>query len=169
MIDLTKVVMEIWSTWRRWWWKYDRDDEGGDDDVADDIGDDDDGYPAYSHQSYSHQVGICHNDEGWEYDTVKFPPYPCIMISIVMRGVVCVVRRDKWNPSGTLQTPHRHPQTPFSYPPRNCQQWQNLDFDLEACLKVYFVRLVQTPLKSLNLPQFEATISLRISKFSFGK
>ena len=44
------------------------------------------GYPAYSHQSYSHQVGICHNDEGWEYDTVKFPPYPCIMISIVMRG-----------------------------------------------------------------------------------
>ena len=63
---------------------------------------------------------------------------------------MCVVRRDKWNPSGTLQTPHRHPQTPFSYPPRNCQQWQNLDFDLEACLKVYFVRLVQTPLKSLN-------------------
>ena len=31
------------------------------------------GYPAYSHQSYSHQVGICHNDEGWEYDTVTFP------------------------------------------------------------------------------------------------
>ena len=54
--------------------------------VFDDDDDDDDGYPAYSHQSYSHQVGICHNDEGWEYDTVKFPPYPCIMISIVMRG-----------------------------------------------------------------------------------
>ena len=33
------------------------------------------GYPAYSHQSYSHQVGICYNDEGWEYDTVTFPPY----------------------------------------------------------------------------------------------
>ena len=29
-----------------------------------------------THQSYSHQVGICHNDEGWEYDTVKFPLYP---------------------------------------------------------------------------------------------
>ena len=28
----------------------------------------------YSHQSYSHQVGMCHNDEGWEYDTVIFPP-----------------------------------------------------------------------------------------------
>ena len=25
-------------------------------------------------QSYSHQVGIWHHDEGWEYDTVKFPP-----------------------------------------------------------------------------------------------
>ena len=45
-------------------------DEGGDDD--DDVDDDDDddvGLPAYSHQSYSHLVGICHNDEGWEYDT----------------------------------------------------------------------------------------------------
>ena len=27
-------------------------------------------YPAYSHQSYSHQVGICHNDEG------QFPTIP---------------------------------------------------------------------------------------------
>ena len=33
------------------------------------------GYPSYSHQSYSHQVGIWHNDEEWEYDTVKFPHY----------------------------------------------------------------------------------------------
>ena len=33
------------------------------------------GLPANYHQSYSHLVGICHNDEGWEYDTVKFPPY----------------------------------------------------------------------------------------------
>ena len=41
----------------------------------DDDDDDDDGLPANYHQSYSHQVGICHNDEGWEYDTVKFPPY----------------------------------------------------------------------------------------------
>ena len=40
-----------------------------------DDGDDDDGYPANYHRSHSHQVGICHNDEGWEYDTVKFPPY----------------------------------------------------------------------------------------------
>ena len=31
--------------------------------------DDNDGYPAYSHQSYSHQVGICQNDDGWEYDS----------------------------------------------------------------------------------------------------
>ena len=41
----------------------------------DDDDDDDDGYPAYYHRSHSHQVGICHDDEGWEYDTVKFPPY----------------------------------------------------------------------------------------------
>ena len=47
---------------------HDHDDNGGDDD------DDDDGLPAYSHQSYSHLVGICHNDERWEYDTVTFPP-----------------------------------------------------------------------------------------------
>ena len=40
------------------------------------------GYPAYYHQSHSHQVGICHNDEGWEYDTVKFPPYTQIMMNI---------------------------------------------------------------------------------------
>ena len=46
----------------------------------DDDADDDGGYPAYSHQSFSHQVGICRNDKGWEYDTVKFPLYPYIMI-----------------------------------------------------------------------------------------
>ena len=45
--------------------------------------DDDDGLPAYSHQSYSHQVGICHNDEGWEYDTVTFQP--CINPSSINR------------------------------------------------------------------------------------
>ena len=52
-------------------------DDGADDDGDDDDedGDDDDGYPAYYHRSHSHQVGICHNDEGWEYDTVRFPPY----------------------------------------------------------------------------------------------
>ena len=51
-------------------------DDGDDGDGGDsDDNDDDGGYPAYSHQSYSHQVGICHHDEGWEYDTVKFPPY----------------------------------------------------------------------------------------------
>ena len=44
-------------------------------DDDDEVDDDDEGYPAYSHQSYSHQVGKCHNDEGWEYDTVTFPPY----------------------------------------------------------------------------------------------
>ena len=43
------------------------------DDYEDD--DDDDGVPANYHQSYPHQVGICHDDEGWEYDTVRFPPY----------------------------------------------------------------------------------------------
>ena len=41
------------------------------DDDENDDGDDDDGYPAYSTQSYSHEVGICRNDKGWEYDTVK--------------------------------------------------------------------------------------------------
>ena len=58
---------------------WDDDDDTGDDDDDDDGNDDDDGLPAYSHQSYSHQVGICHNDEGWEYDTVNFPPYLYIM------------------------------------------------------------------------------------------
>ena len=62
--------------------------------------DHDDGYPAYSHQSYSHQVVICHNDEGWEYDTVKFPPYPYKMM------YNDVVRLYEWNP-----TPHK-PQLP---------------------------------------------------------
>ena len=83
-----------------------------------------------------------------EYDTVKFPPYPYMIKG--WGGVVCVVRLGKWNSSDTLQPPPRYPLTPLSYPPRNCQQWQNLDFDLEASLKVYVVRLVQTPLKSLN-------------------
>ena len=41
------------------------------------------GLPAYSHQSYSHQVGICHNGEGWEYDTVMFPPCTCKSIIYV--------------------------------------------------------------------------------------
>ena len=41
-----------------------RDDDENDDDDDDDEDDDDDCYPAYSHQSYSHQVEICHNDEG---------------------------------------------------------------------------------------------------------
>ena len=43
------------------------------DDDDDDDDDDDIGLPAYSHQSYSHLVGICHNDEWWEYDLVTFP------------------------------------------------------------------------------------------------
>ena len=45
-------------------WKHDKDD-----DEKDDVNDDGNyhGYPAYCHQSYSHQVGICHNDEGWEH------------------------------------------------------------------------------------------------------
>ena len=37
----------------------------------DDNKDDDDGYPANYHQSHYHQVGFCHNDKGWKYDTVK--------------------------------------------------------------------------------------------------
>ena len=46
------------------------DDEDDDDDDDDDAYDDDgdDGLPANSHQSYSQQVGICHDDEGWKYD-----------------------------------------------------------------------------------------------------
>ena len=46
------------------------------DDDDDDNDDDDDGLPNNSHQSYSHQVGIYHNDDGWEwweYITVTFP------------------------------------------------------------------------------------------------
>ena len=68
---------------------HDLDDDEDDnlDDYEDDD-EDDEGYTAYSHQSYSHQVGICRNDKGWEYDSVNFPPYLCIMImiSIMMRG-----------------------------------------------------------------------------------
>ena len=41
------------------------------------------GLPAYSHQSYSHLVGIWVNDEEWEYDTVIFPP--CIIPSSINR------------------------------------------------------------------------------------
>ena len=41
------------------------------------------GLPAYSHQSYSHQVGIWHHDKGWEHDTVTFPP--CIHLSAKYR------------------------------------------------------------------------------------
>ena len=50
---------------------------------------DDGGLPAYSHQSYYHQVGICHNDEGWEYDTVTFPP----RISVIY--IKMIVLREK--------------------------------------------------------------------------
>ena len=32
------------------------------------------GFPAYSHQLDSHQVGFWHYDERWKDDTVKFPP-----------------------------------------------------------------------------------------------
>ena len=81
----------------------DGDDDGDDDD------DDDDGYPAYFHQSYSHQVGTCHNDEWWEYDTVNFPPYLYIMISLMMRRWGGVVTQDEWNPEVTPQTFSRHP------------------------------------------------------------
>ena len=71
--------------------------------------------------------------------------------------------------SGTPQAPSRHPIDIPRHHSATPQGTANNDFDLKACLTVYFVRFVQTPLKSLNLPQFEATISLRISKFSFGK
>ena len=57
-----------------------QDDHDHDDDDDDD--DDDNGYPAYSHQSYSHQVGICHNDEWRKYNTVNFPPYLSITRSL---------------------------------------------------------------------------------------
>ena len=48
--------------------------DGDDDYDDDDVDDDDNVLPANSHQSYSHLVGICHNDQRWEYDTVTFPP-----------------------------------------------------------------------------------------------
>ena len=40
----------------------DANDDVDNDDDDDDDDNDDNGYPAYSHQSYSHQVGICHHD-----------------------------------------------------------------------------------------------------------
>ena len=45
---------------------YDDDDHHEAFDNCDGV--DDDGIPTYSHQSYSHQVGTCHDDDGWEYD-----------------------------------------------------------------------------------------------------
>ena len=42
---------------------------------ADDDDDDNNGLPAYFHQ-----VGLCHDDEDWEYDTVTFPP--CIIYDL---------------------------------------------------------------------------------------
>ena len=56
-----------------YWWRFWYLGNNCDDDDYDDDDDVDDGYPAYSNQSYSHQAGICHNDEVWEYDPVKFP------------------------------------------------------------------------------------------------
>ena len=49
------------------------DDEYGDDDDDDDDDDDEDDDDEWQ--------------EGREYDRVKFPPYPYIMIGIMMRGV----------------------------------------------------------------------------------
>ena len=86
--------------------QYDYDDEN-------DYDGDNDGYPAYSHQPYSHHVGICHNDESWEYDTVTFPPFPYTMINIMMREIGCVVRQNKGNPSDMPQTPPDNPHTPL--------------------------------------------------------
>ena len=54
------------------------DDDGGHGDGNDDDGgghDDDGGLPAHYHTPYSHQVGICHDDKGWECVTVIFLPY----------------------------------------------------------------------------------------------
>ena len=39
-----------------------------------------------SHIPTIDHVGIRHNDEGWEYDKVKFLPYIEIIINITMRG-----------------------------------------------------------------------------------
>ena len=53
-------------------------DDGGHGDGNDDDGgghDDDGGLPAHYHTPYSHQVGICHDDKGWECVTVIFLPY----------------------------------------------------------------------------------------------
>ena len=53
-------------------------DDGGHGDGNDDDGgghDDDGGLPAHYHTPYSHQVGICHDDKGWECATVIFLPY----------------------------------------------------------------------------------------------
>ena len=60
-----------------------------------------------SHQSYSHQVGICHNDEGWEYDTVNFPPY-LYNDKYNDKGVRGVVRLDECNHYDTHQMSSRH-------------------------------------------------------------
>ena len=78
-----------WGWWRwhsrelcvlhPWAWGETYDDGDDDDDDDDDVDDDDDGLPAYSHQSYSHQVGLCHYDEGWENDTVTFTMYKSVI------------------------------------------------------------------------------------------
>ena len=72
------------------WPEHNGDNFGDNEDFDDkDEGDsdgDDDGLPAYYHQSHSHLVGICRNDEGWECDTVRFPPYTYIMMNIHDEG-----------------------------------------------------------------------------------
>ena len=74
---------------RKGWKSNDDDDDDNDNDEdadddndnGDDDGDDDDGLPPHSQQSYSHQVGIYHDDEEWEYDTVEFLPNTWIRVS----------------------------------------------------------------------------------------
>ena len=93
-----------------------------------------DGYPAYSHQSYSHQVGMCHNDEEWEYDTVKFPPSP---YNDKYNDEGWGVSSDKT--SGTPQTPSRHLQIIPRHPPdKLCVQFNVYSLSLSM-----FALLVQ--------------------------
>ena len=68
--------------------------------------DDDDHYPANYHQSHYHQVGFCHNDEGWEYDTVNYLlaeyfPMAGIELTICFKGNQ--VKNVKGNPPEHLK------------------------------------------------------------------
>ena len=63
------IVMALLKQSVQGHWTLIKEVKNDDDDAGEKVKLDKDGLPAYSHQ-----VGICHNDKEWEYDTVTIPP-----------------------------------------------------------------------------------------------